>query len=101
LGAILGPFSMLYRLVGTNGPMLIRLFGGMRMAAMFLARGVMQAGIMMMANPLVLAIVAIVATVAVAGYMIYKHWDTIKAAFYAGVAMIGRAWEWIKEKFNA
>ena len=71
----------------------------LRTAALFMAKGVVRAGLMMMANPMVLAVMAIVAAVAVAGYLIYTHWDTIKGAFDAGVAMIGAAWENIKTKF--
>lgn len=88
LGLVLGPIGSLVRIVGTNGPMLVRMFGAIRVAAMFLARGIMQAGLAMMANPIVLVIVAIVAALGLAGYLIYKHWDKISAAFKAGVAWI-------------
>lgn len=70
------------------GPIIIRTFGLMRMAALFLARGIMQAGLMMMANPIVLAITAIVLAVGGAAYLIYTHWDKIKGAFNAGVAWV-------------
>ena len=66
-------------------------FTVIRMGAMGLARGIMQAGMMMLANPVVLAIVAIVAAVGLAAYLIYTHWDTIKAAFWSAVAAIGQA----------
>jgi len=88
LGLVLGPFSTLFRIVGTNGPMLIRLFTGIRTAAMFMASGVMRAGAIMLANPIVLVITAIVAAVALAGYLIYTHWDKISGAFRAGVAWV-------------
>ncbi|MEN7535879.1 phage tail tape measure protein [Aurantiacibacter flavus] len=93
LGLALGPFSTIFRLVGTNGPMLVRTFGMMRTAALFLGKGFLRAGAMMLANPIVLIIAAIVAAVAFAGYMIYKHWDTISAAFQTGVS-------WVKEKIS-
>ncbi|WP_408586572.1 phage tail tape measure protein [Novosphingobium sp.] len=64
------------------------MFGGLRLAAMFLARGVMQAGMMMLANPLVLAITAIVVAVGAAAYLIYSNWDRIKAAFSQGKAWV-------------
>lgn len=70
------------------GPVLVRTFGLVRIAALFLARGVMQAGLMMMANPIVLAITAIVLAVGAAAYLIYTHWDKIKGAFNAGVAWV-------------
>jgi len=64
-------------------------FGGLRMAALFLAQGVMRAGAMMMANPVVLTIVAIGAAIAVVAYLVYTNWDKIRAAFQRG-------WQWIK-----
>lgn len=88
LGLVLAPFSSVFRLVLTNGPMLMRLFTGIRTAAMFMASGVMRAGAMMLANPIVLVITAIVAAVALAGYLIYTHWDKISGAFKAGVAWV-------------
>lgn len=67
-----------------------RAFGLMRAGALLLARGVMQAGAMMLANPIVLLITAIVVAVGAAAYLIYTHWDKIKAAFWGGVS-------WVKE----
>lgn len=63
-------------------------FGGLRTAVIFLAQGVMRAGLMMMANPVVLVIVAIVAAIGLAAYLIYKYWDQIKAAFGAALNYI-------------
>lgn len=74
--------------VGATATVMVRAFGVMRIAAMFLARGVMQAGMMMLANPIVLAITTIVLAVAGAGYLIYRHWGTIKSAFVTGVAWV-------------
>jgi len=93
-GLLLGPFSRLYQMVGVGGPALIRLFTGIRTAAMFLGSGLLKAGAMMLANPIVLVIAAIVAAVALAGYLIYKHWDKISAAFKAGA-------EWVKSAIGA
>jgi len=87
-GLLLGPFGKTFGLVVTHGPKIISLFMGMRTAAMFLARSVVQAGAMMLANPVVAVIVGIVAALGLAGYMIYKHWDTIKTGFRAGIAWI-------------
>ena len=81
LGLVLGPFGTVFSLIATNGPKLVQMFGVMRMAAMFLARGVMQAGMMMLANPIVLAITTVVAVLGIAAYMIYKHWTAIKGYF--------------------
>lgn len=100
LGLVLGPFGTLFRLVATNGPLLMSLFRGMRLAALFLGRGFLQAGLMMMANPIVLIIAGIVAALGLAGYLIYKHWDTISGAFKSGVAWvkdaIGGLPDWLK-----
>ncbi|OYX16636.1 MAG: phage tail tape measure protein, partial [Sphingomonadales bacterium 32-67-7] len=80
-------------------PKAARAFGTLRTAAMFLAKGLARAGMMMLTNPIVLAVVLIVAAVALAGYLIYTHWDKIKAAFNAGLANLGAAWNWIKSTF--
>lgn len=92
-------------LMARVGPMAGKAFTLIRTGAMFMARGIMQAGMMMLANPVVLAIVALVAVIGLAGYMIYKHWDTIKAAFYSGVAALGQAMAagkaWVVNGWNA
>ena len=75
-------------------PLLARGFGIARTAALMLGKGVVRAGLMMLGNPIVLTITAIVAALAIAGYLIYTHWDTIKAAFWKGVA-------WVKETMGA
>lgn len=87
----------LLRQLGTVG----KVFTALRTAALFMAKGVMRAGVMMMANPIILAIVLLVAALAVAGYMIYTHWDTIKAAFWKGVAAVAQAWEGLKGLLSA
>ena len=71
------------------GGMAVRFFGMMRTAALFLAQGVMRAGMMMLANPMVLAIVAIGAAIATIAYLVYSNWDKIRGAFVAG-------WNWVK-----
>ncbi len=99
-GMVLGPLGTFIRLVTTGGPMLISVFNGLRFASLLLAKGVMRAGVMMMANPIVLVITAIVAALALAGYLIWTHWDTISGAFKAGVAWvkdaIGKLPEWLR-----
>jgi hypothetical protein len=54
----------------------------------------LRAGLMMLANPMVLAIVAIGAAIGVLAYLVYTNWDRIKAAFGAG-------WEWVKSTLAA
>lgn len=80
-GALLGPMATAYSVLMRGGPALIGLFRATRIAALFMARGVMTAGAMMLANPLVAAIVAVVAVLSFAGYMIYRHWSAIKTYF--------------------
>lgn len=88
-----------YKILQTVGGV-TKAFTLLRTAALFMAKGVMKAGLMMLANPIVLVITLIVAAIAVAGYLIWKHWDTIKGAFHSGVAMLGQAWTWLKDKFQ-
>jgi TP901 family phage tail tape measure protein len=83
------------------GTAAVKGFTLLRTAALFMAKGVMRAGLMMMANPMVLGITAIAVGIGVAAYLIYTHWDTIKAAFATAVGWLGGVWEWIKAKFMA
>lgn len=76
------------------GGMAVRFFGMMRTAALFLAQGVMRAGMMMLANPMVLAIVAIGAAIGLLAYLVYSNWDKIRGAFSAG-------WNWVKSTLAA
>lgn len=70
-----------------------------------LVTGIARAGLFLMANPVIAGILLLVAAVAFAGYMIWRHWDKIKAAFNSAVAVIGAAlqsaWNWIKSTFSA
>ncbi len=86
LGGMLGPLATVLGFLLRNGPLFMTALGGIRGAFMLLARGVMTAGAMMLANPVVAVIVGIVAALGAAGYMIWRHWDKIKAAFMAGLS---------------
>lgn len=108
LGTILGPFAYLRFALAVGGPQFLafgkfmlwplriipKLLGGI----WGLARGIFAAGAFLIANPIVAVILAIVAALAFAGYMIWKHWDTIKGAFtaagnwLAGMAVSFRQW---------
>lgn len=59
-----------------------------RVAVLMLGRGVLQAGLMMMANPMVALIVGIGLALAGLAYLVYSNWDTIKAAFTNGWNMV-------------
>ncbi|MDD3800203.1 MAG: hypothetical protein PHE36_13605 [Novosphingobium sp.] len=88
LSAALGPvMTVIGGLTSGIGVLLpvLRLMGPLFLT---MGKAALRAGLMMLTNPLFLA-VAIIAT---AGYLIWKHWDTIKAA-------LGTAWEWLKAKF--
>ena len=110
LGSILGPIATVWgwysnlRAIGAIGPIVTgaaRAFGVLRTAAIFLGQGLMRAGMMMLANPMILAIVAIGVAIGVVAYLVYRNWDKIKAAFSAGMAMIGAAWTTVKGKFDS
>lgn len=80
--------------ITTAGPVVLRAFGMMRTAAMFLAKGVLRAGAMMLANPMILEIVAIGAAIGLLAYLVYANWDKIKGAFATG-------WQWVKDTLAA
>jgi TP901 family phage tail tape measure protein len=91
LGALQFGFGSVLKTVATARTVFTQastIFGVLRTAAMFLAQGVMRAGLMMMANPLVAAIVIIGVVIAGVAYLVYTHWDKIKAAFTTGKAWV-------------
>ena len=89
IGGFMGPFAGVNRLVLTYAGSWSNAFAMMRAGVMALGSGMLKAGAMMLANPIVAIIVGVVAALALAGYMIYTHWDTIKAAFLSG-------WNYVK-----
>lgn len=84
LGSIIGPIANVIAIARKAGPVL----GLLRTAVLFLGQGVLQAGAMMLANPIVLLITAITLALGAAAYLIYTHWDKIKAAFWGGVSKV-------------
>ncbi len=103
-GGILGPVSTVFKFFGTKNlagvSRAAKVFGVLRTAAFFLGKGVMRAGLLMMANPIILAVTLIAVGIGAAALAIYNHWDTIKAAFWGAVAWLGTTWENIKGAFN-
>ncbi|MDC7675391.1 phage tail tape measure protein [Asticcacaulis machinosus] len=104
-GMVIGPIAHLYNgflMLGKLGPVMqgiigfapriLQAFTIMRTAAIFLAQGIARAGLMLLANPIVLIITAIVAAVAIAGFLIYKNWDKIKSAFAVGLTYLQGLW---------
>ncbi|MFN3456480.1 MAG: phage tail tape measure protein [Novosphingobium sp.] len=89
-GSIIGPLGSAIRFARMAGPV----FTTLRTAALFLGQGVMRAGMMMLANPMVLAIVAIGAAIGLLAYLVYANWAKIKGAFVAG-------WNWVKATLAA
>lgn len=104
LGGFLKPLANLIAF-SSKINLLARTFGVLRTAALFLGSGLMKAGAMMLANPVILIIVAIIAAVGLAAYLIYTHWDTIKEAFWTAVAAVQQAmntvWNFLKSAFQA
>lgn len=84
-GSILGPLGSAISFARKAAPA----FTMLRTAALFLGQGVMRAGMMMLANPMVLAIVAIGAAIGLLAYLVYANWDKIRTAFTTG-------WNWVK-----
>lgn len=95
---IIGKFGSVLK---STASVAFKAFGLLRTGALFLARGLMQAGMMMLANPIILIIAAIVVAVGLLAYAIYSNWDTIKAAFNAGLAWLSGAWQTFKGYFSS
>ncbi len=94
-GALFGPLATAYRLfrgLFPAGVLASRAFGLLVKGATLFGRAMLVAGRALMLNPIGLLVTAI----GVAAYMIWRHWDKIKGAFNAGVAVLGRAWGWVK-----
>ncbi|MCC2602737.1 phage tail tape measure protein [Sphingopyxis yananensis] len=79
LGLLLGPFGSVFRLVMTNGPMLVSAFTMIKGAAMAVAGALSWP---------IIAGIALAAGIAYLAYQAYTHWDSISAAFMTGVAKV-------------
>jgi len=97
-GGLLGPAGQIWGLfskykefgsLAAMFPRVAKAFGILRTAALFLGQGFLRAGALMLANPMVLIIVSVGVAIGVLAYLVYKHWDTIKKAFWTG-------WAWVK-----
>lgn len=102
-GIVRGAASLMGRAVGGGVlrllPLMVRGFGMARTAVMFLGQGFLRAGLMMLANPMVLAITAVVVAIGLLGYLVYRNWGTIKAAFAQGWAWLVAKWQGLKGWF--
>jgi TP901 family phage tail tape measure protein len=97
LGGIIGPFATAwgwFQKMRTLG-VLSKGLWLLRSGAWIAGKAIMFLGRAILMNPIGL----LVAGLAVAAYLIYTHWDTIKAAFWAAVAWLGQAWTAIKTRF--
>ncbi|WP_296223207.1 phage tail tape measure protein [Ralstonia sp. UBA689] len=77
IASVLGPYAMLHILlgkIGVSGGVLSAVLRGLGGAFMWVARAVLFIGRALLLTPIGLAVTAI----AVAAYLIYKHWDWIK-----------------------
>ncbi|NKJ40812.1 phage tail tape measure protein [Novosphingobium sp. SG720] len=101
-GTVLGPLAKGWEIyskfkeagsIAAAFPRVASAFGMLRNAAIFLGQGFMRAGAMMLANPMILLIVAIGVAIGVVAYLVYTNWDKIKAAFSAG-------WQWVKDTMS-
>lgn len=93
-------FSVLGSSAGTSIGLLTKMITPIKMIGTVFS----VVGKAMLANPMVLAIVAIVGVVAGAAYLIYKNWEPIKKFFsdlWEGVKTnIGSAWDGIKSSLS-
>lgn len=99
LGGIMGPMATAwgwFQKLRTLG-VLSKGLWLLRSGAWVAGQAILWLGRAIMANP----IGFLVGTLAFAAYMIYTHWDTIKAAFWSAVGWLSQAWSAIKSKFVA
>lgn len=100
-GSLLGPAASVFKFFGTTNiagvSRFARVLALLKGGAMIAGRAILFLGRAMLMNPIGLLVTGI----AVAAYLIYTHWDTIKAAFFSAVAWLGQAWANIKTTFMA
>ncbi|MCA0208140.1 MAG: phage tail tape measure protein [Proteobacteria bacterium] len=95
LGGLFGPLATAYKFFARLFPagiMASRAMGLLVNGAMMFGRAMLFVGRALLLNPIGL----LVTGVAVAGYLIWKHWDKIKGAFRSGIGYLGQAWAWMK-----
>jgi len=80
-------------LLGVQGGLVVPILKGIAKAVGFVASGFLRLGMVLLTNPIVLAIAAIALAVGVAAYLIYKHWEPIKV-FFTGM------WDKVKQAFS-
>jgi len=102
VGGFLGPLAKFIAFSQKVG-LAAKAFTVLRTASLFLASGMAKAGALLLANPIILVVTLIAAAIGVAAYLIYTHWDTIKAAFWSAVESVSGAmntvWAFLKSAF--
>lgn len=94
VGGLFGPLAKAWSLFAKFRAIggLAAIFNVVKVAGLGLSRMLIVVGRAMLLNPIGLLVTAI----GVAAYLIYTHWDKIKAAFSAGIGYLGQAWAWLK-----
>lgn len=95
LGGILGPVASVWGFFAklrTGALLASPAMGLLVKGALGFGRAMLFVGRAMLMNPIGLLVTAI----GVAAYLIYTHWDQIKAAFSTGISYLGQAWAWLK-----
>ena len=91
VATVLGPFAFLRLALVQVGPLFAGAGGAIAKLMPLLnmlKMGLLAVGRAFLANPIILVIAAIVAGL----YLLWKHWDTVKAALITG-------WNWIQQTF--
>lgn len=93
-GGLLGPAARAWGLFAKFRAIggLAKTFAILKTAGLGFGRAMLFVGRALMMNPIGILVTAI----GVAAYLIYTHWDKIKAAFAIGISYLGQAWAWLK-----
>lgn len=93
-GSIIGPAARVWGLFAKFRAIggLTKTFAILRVGALGFGRAMLFVGRALLLNPIGLLVTGL----AVAGYLIWKHWDKIKGAFRAGIGYLSTAWSWVK-----
>ncbi|WP_153075772.1 phage tail tape measure protein [Paraburkholderia bonniea] len=97
LAGVLGPLAVVkfsMQTLGIQGGILSRVLGVGATALRIFGTAAMFAGRAMFANPIGLTVLAIVAVLAVAAFLIYRYWEPI-TRFFAGL------WQEVKAAFSS
>lgn len=93
-GGLLGPAARIWSLFAKFRAIggLAKTFAILKTAGLGFGRAMLFVGRALIMNPIGILVTAI----GIAAYLIYTHWDKIKAAFATGISYLGQAWAWLK-----